>query len=165
MSNQELLQATISVLIALIGIYIAYRQYKVDKDNVKHALYEKRYSIYIKARQFLLSGMEDVVESDKFREFDIYLGESKFLFKPEIFEFLNGIYMKVRLYSECLEKKNREDYILSDILDRYLSELGYTDLTLQKDYIAIEDDIFMSLTMDLNKLNLMFEKYLSFKSY
>lgn len=82
-------------LIAIITIYIAYQQYRINHNKLKFDLYDKRFKVYY-ALMGLISyviqtGTTTKEKTDKFR-IDIY--ESKFLFDKKVYDHLNTIHNK-----------------------------------------------------------------------
>jgi len=51
----DLLGALITPIVAFIGIYIAYQQRTINKNRLKHELFDKRYKIYIAIDTFIKS--------------------------------------------------------------------------------------------------------------
>jgi hypothetical protein len=54
MSISQELAAFLTPTIAVLGVYIAYNQWRTNKDSLRERLYEKRFDVY-KGTQKLLS--------------------------------------------------------------------------------------------------------------
>jgi hypothetical protein len=49
----NLLSALLTPTIAMLGIYIAYQQWSVNRANLREKLFERRFQIFKKAQSFL----------------------------------------------------------------------------------------------------------------
>lgn len=76
-------------MIAVFGLYIAYRQWRTNQNNLKLALFKMRLSIYESSAGYISEIMSGGVVSDKIL-FDFLAGtsESKWLFNAEINKYL-----------------------------------------------------------------------------
>jgi len=102
----ELLNSLLTPLIAIIAIYIAYRQYRNDNTRLKFELYEKRLEVYKKLQTFITQVIREGTNIDigiihKFHE-ETFV--SSFLFNRNIQEYLEKIYKK-SVYMWQLNKK------------------------------------------------------------
>lgn len=92
----------IAVLIAGFGSYIAYQQYKINKQvahtnsqKVKWDLFEKRYKVYIEVKNVLqYVTQHSSIEIDQLREFNFSTRERVFLFDKDINEFIESLIKK-----------------------------------------------------------------------
>jgi len=101
----DLLSALTTPIIAAIGIYIAFQQRSVNKNRLKHELFNKRYEVYENIGAFI----SEILTSGTVRagaDFE-FLRDTKavyLLFDKDLKEFTDKIYKKsVELH--CLESE------------------------------------------------------------
>jgi hypothetical protein len=90
--QMEIINYLLTTFIALIAVYIAYQQYKVNRDKYKFELYEKRYKVYLgiaELLQYIVS--KDDLEFEQIFIFEAKTNEGVFLFGVDINTFLNEI--------------------------------------------------------------------------
>lgn len=160
------ISSLLTPIIAILTIYIAYRQYKVDRDNVKHALYERRYRIYLETREYLSFTLKsDQRDFGRNEAFSTYVSESRFLFKSDICSFLDNIYKKAMIYEYAIQQKYYDKSVVNETLIAYMKELAYSEYIDGINVEELEINILAALVMDFNSLSRRFQKYLSFKFY
>ena len=103
----NLLAAGLTPIIAVITVYIAYRQYSISKRTIKLELYEKRYNVFRALKKLLLViySKGNIEQSDLF-EFLNGTDESPFLYDSDINEYLKEIFEKaieLQDYNEQLD--------------------------------------------------------------
>ena len=113
--------STLAVITAGITAWIAWRMYKTAKLQTKQALYPQRLEILRKVHAFLgkcLSkpSLEDIDLSDFYQS----VGEARFLFDPEIMDYVDKVYDKAtRLWeiqiSRVTQSQNQEWTEMMDI--------------------------------------------------
>ena len=99
-----LFNSFIALLIAVFGSYIGYQQYllnkkmvKLNSQNLKWNLFEKRYKIYHLTKEILLKITQDnTIDPVKLRDYNFSIRERVFLFENDINEYIqtmteNGI--------------------------------------------------------------------------
>lgn len=91
----EVLSALLTPAIALIALFIAYQQYRVNQFRLRHELYERRLRVY-KAVQSFLSDIvrEGGTDYPRCAEFYREASEAVFLFEPSVQEYIEEIYSK-----------------------------------------------------------------------
>ena len=114
MDYQQIIEfsaAALTPVIAIITIYIALRQHKINNVRLKHELYEKRLQVYNAVIKFLSIVIAVGLGFDKLE----YLGEFRrdtsqayFLFEKDIYEYLDEIYDKAVDLMQ-LDKSTKEE--------------------------------------------------------
>ncbi len=119
----ELISSALTPIIAVTVAYIAYKQYKIDKDNLRLALYEKRFKVYQSVKEILAeASINPPVNIEAFSKFLTNIDESEFLFDNEISEYLENIHMKV-IHLNNLEKKLKESHLpVGDERTKFVNE-------------------------------------------
>ena len=152
--------------IAFVTLYIAYRQYKVDRDNVKHALYERRYNVYINSRNYLKYIISaDELDRTKNEKFIVIKGESEFLFKYDISEFLQLIYFKAMVLECCRQKLYYDNDSQVKIITNYVKDLGLYEYVVEDRFEELQEIICIQLMNDSGSIRERFNPYLNFKNY
>ncbi len=98
------------LIVAVIVAYIAFMQYKTNRDRLRLELYEKRFSIYEGLKELLdkITIMVDVTDED-LREFIKKTNEVEFLFEEDIVQYLIEVRKKgTKLYSFNCQLKRGE---------------------------------------------------------
>lgn len=91
----ELISAALTPIIAISVTYIAYKQYKIDKDNLRLALYERRFNVYQSLKQVLAeASIGGNITTNTLWDFLAITEESEFFFGNEISEYLRNIHLK-----------------------------------------------------------------------
>ncbi len=122
----------ITIIIAVIGAFIAFEQWRINKNKLRLDLYERRLNVYRSTINFIGTAVRDSnIEIEKIIEFRTATSEAEFLFDKEVREKLDIIYdnaIKLRYRSI---KENDESALLfwfsnqydevTNIFRRYLS--------------------------------------------
>ena len=91
----DIFSALLTPTIALIAVYIAYHQYKVNKLRLHHELYERRLRVHKAVQAFLseiLRGGD--IRFDRCSQFYADASEASFLFDNTVQKFIDDIYKK-----------------------------------------------------------------------
>lgn len=84
--------ALLTILIAGIGVWIAYNQFRIAQANLRLALFEKRYAVYQAALAFLRSVLSDRgVGLRPHIEFSNIMADAEFLFDDDVMQYLREI--------------------------------------------------------------------------
>jgi hypothetical protein len=103
----QLLSSFLTPLIAITAAYIAYQQYRTNKQKLKLDMYEKRFKVYLGLQALLIHILENADVSDEaLKYFQISTSESVFIFDKDISDYLNSI----RYKSITLRKQNHQLY-------------------------------------------------------
>lgn len=94
-SFYDFLSASLTPLIAIIGIYIAWQQYRVNQQRLRHDTYDRKIEVYRAVKRYFA----DIVRSGKSsyeraKEFYDETSEATFLFSDDINEKIDEIYDK-----------------------------------------------------------------------
>ena len=105
----ESLSAFLVPIIAIVGIYIAYQQYKINEQRLRHETYERRLSVYKVVQRYLSEILRDGNTTyDKAMQFNTDASEAAFLFDKSVQNKIDIIYKKsvamayehIRMYPE-----------------------------------------------------------------
>lgn len=89
------ISALLVPIIAIIGIGIAFQQYKINQQRLRHETYERRLSIYKIVQRYLSEILRDGKTTyDKAMEFNSNASEATFLFDQTVQEKIDEIYSK-----------------------------------------------------------------------
>ena len=91
----DLLSALTMPIIATIGIYIAYQQRAINKNRLKHELFDKKYLIFEATKEFIFAIIQDPTVKDE--DANKFLNGTKgalFIFETDIVDYLNTLYEK-----------------------------------------------------------------------
>lgn len=103
----QLLSSFFTPLIAIIAAYIAYQQYRTNKQKLKLDMYEKRFKVFLGLQTLLVHVLENGNVSDEaLQYFQISTSESAFIFGKDISDYLKSIRDK----SITLRKQNYKLY-------------------------------------------------------
>jgi len=91
----QILQGLLTPVIAIVALYIAWQQYKVNERKFAFDQYERRLRVYQEVRAVLTLVMRDFkpdfIELQKFRA---AAAEADFLFEPEISQYLDEVFSR-----------------------------------------------------------------------
>jgi hypothetical protein len=97
--------ALLTPLIAILAIFIAYRQYKVNRSRLNHELYVRRLEVFKAIRRYISSiAREGKTDFPTVIQFYSDAGEADFLFKDDIPEQIEKLYKKGLELAELHEK-------------------------------------------------------------
>lgn len=91
----DILSALLVPLIAIVGIYIAYQQYKINEQRLRHETYERRLAVYKAVQRYL----SEILRNGKTTyqsalEFNSEASEAAFLFDSSVQDKIDEIYKK-----------------------------------------------------------------------
>ena len=78
-------------VIAVIAVYIAYRQHKTASDKLRLELYDRRYRIYQLTKEYVLKCYQSDDDLDVLGKFYPVINEGKFLFKKDFTDYLTSV--------------------------------------------------------------------------
>lgn len=114
----EWMRALLTPVIALLGIYIAYLQYRVHRQKIRSEVYERRAGIYrivVLTMQRVATGMPKE-DRELFTNFFSGTAEAPFLFDSDVLHYLQEI--KERLIETSEITMAQQDYGFADRTDR-----------------------------------------------
>jgi hypothetical protein len=91
--------------ITIVGVYIAYQQYQVNKSRLRHETYERRLAVYKCVQRYLSEILrEGKTTYEKALKFYSEASEAAFLFDPAVQEKIEQIYAKSIEMEDAHEK-------------------------------------------------------------
>jgi hypothetical protein len=79
----------LTVLVAGFAVYIAYQQYRLQREGFKLDLFEKRFAVFAASRNLLSIVLRDArINSDDLFEYRVAVSEATFLFDEDLSKYL-----------------------------------------------------------------------------
>lgn len=134
----QVLSALLMPTIAVLGVFIAFFQWKLSKQRLKHELFEKRFAVYDAARSLIASvGIGTKVPQEKEIAYLSSIREAKWILNDDIADYLKeDLYHKIIDLGPIQSRKNyeKEGELINVIRDQYdiLDEKFATFLKLSK---------------------------------
>lgn len=101
----QVVSAFLVPIIAVFGIYIAYRQWRTAQNRLKMDLFDKRFSVYDAARKFLASVfVSGKVTDEELSKFTLGTGEAAWLLNDDIAGYFKEEIWKKALTLQVLQK-------------------------------------------------------------
>lgn len=135
-------------LIAILAIYIAFKQYRIQRYKLRFDLYDRRFKIFERIKEFISKiGPKNRMESKEIGIFYTSIIEYRFLFDQDVNDFID----------ELVEKVEEFDIVCTDIV-------SYQKDTPEREKLEEQREKLRWWMMErLKELPDRFEKYLSFK--
>ncbi len=159
----EILKALLTPIIAILAVYLAYQQYRINKRNSKYQieidlkrinleLYNKRYKIFTETKNIILKLSKYAeIDSQSLSDFVFNTNEHKFLFGPEIVEYLDELFKNATtLTAKKREQSNTDIYPVPSLQ--------------RKKIIAEYGELLNWFTNEYENCEAMFIKYLDFRN-
>lgn len=108
--NFQFLTSSFVPFISIIAVYIAYQQYYMNKLQVKLHIYDKRYEVYEKVREFIASVCQCSVSNEEALEFYRGTRQALFLYGQEIDSYI------LKLYNNNKDLNYYDNKINDDVL-------------------------------------------------
>ncbi|MEM5406200.1 hypothetical protein [Paraburkholderia unamae] len=100
------LSALMVPLIAVLGVAIAYRQWRTAQNKLKLDLFEKRFSVYDAARRMLASVMTSgKVRDEELFKFMVATREAKWLLSNDVARYLDEVLRRRMLELQTLDSE------------------------------------------------------------
>ncbi len=103
----DVLAALLTPTIALLGAYIAWQQWQVNRANLKERLFERRMAVFKEAQSFLSEIMRDAKFSEEsYWKFTDTCQRARFLFGKPVQDYLLSIREragKMKMYQKLLD--------------------------------------------------------------
>lgn len=91
----DILSALLVPAIALLGAYIAYQQYRINKARLRNETYERRLSVYKCVQRYLSEILRDGETTyERAAQFSTEASEASFLFDDSVQNKIDEIYQK-----------------------------------------------------------------------
>ncbi len=104
----EISKTLLTPIIAVVATYIAYQQWKTNKQKLGLDLYDRRLKVYEEVRQILSIIRAGKASYEELSRFYRAVSEADFLFKSEITDYINEIYERgVNL--QCWSEQYRDN--------------------------------------------------------
>ena len=144
----EITSACLTPVIAVLIVYVAWRQYKTSRDNLRLALYDKRFLVYMGLKKLIITVVNRVdVTVEDFRSLAAATNEGVFLFGSDIDEYIQV----VREQAACLRRVGKQ-----------LQELPVGE---ERNRLADEEKKLLDWFIEqLNNSGQKFRKYMSFET-
>ena len=106
----EILSALLVPVIAIVGLYVAYQQYQINKQRLRHETYERRLAVYKSVQRYLSEILRDgKITYNRALQFNSEASEAAFLFDSSVQEKIDEIYQKSIDMAFTHEKMYPED--------------------------------------------------------
>ena len=123
----------------------------IQEQNLKIALFEKRYEIYIKLKDFVfIARNAESCTNELIREFDSVIKRAEFLFDNQVVSYIRNIREKAWGLKRLYDKYERDMKMKRDI-SQTIDESGGIEDWLSEEALKEIDDVF--------------DKYLNLKSF
>lgn len=144
----KILSGLLTPTIAVLAVYIAYRQYKIAKNKLKFDLYERRLTLFSEFKTLLFKiNEEGKVDRFELRDFKFKTTECNFLFDSDICAFRKNL----------LEKSLRITQLNESIPGKMNDPIKLQELQAEREKIS---QWFNSNYENIEKT---FNKYLDFR--
>ena len=91
----DILSAALTPLIAVIALYIAYQQFRINRSRLSHELYERRLAVFKAVRSFLSDILhEGKTDFQRVTQFYAHVAEADFLFDRDVTDLREIIYKR-----------------------------------------------------------------------
>jgi len=91
----EIVSALLVPIIAIVGVYIAYQQFRINEQRLRHETYERRLAVYKTVQKYLSEILrEGTTRYQRASEFYSDASEAAFLFDPSVQDKIDNIYKK-----------------------------------------------------------------------
>lgn len=85
-------QGLLTPVVAIIATYIAWQQWKTNRDKLNFDRYERRLKVYEEVVRFISIGIREAnYENDELMNFKPKVSEADFLFGDEVFKYINEL--------------------------------------------------------------------------
>lgn len=129
----KLFSALLTPVIAIIATYIAWQQWRTNRQKLILDRYDRRLHVYEEVRKILSIIVRDAkANTDDLLRFRTSVSEADFLFGPEVMEYIDEIYKRgLKLwmwstqYSEHLKVEKPEGYDHNKVVEGMHNELTW----------------------------------------
>jgi hypothetical protein len=91
----DILSALLVPAIAIVGVYIAYQQFRINEQRLRHETYERRLAVYKAVQKYLSEILRDGTTTyQRASEFYSDASEAAFLFDSSVQDKIDKIYEK-----------------------------------------------------------------------
>jgi hypothetical protein len=144
-------------LIALISVYIAYQQYVINKNMLKHDSYklkrdsyDRRYHIFQIIKEFPVKMYENGnIEPEEWNNFKAQINERKFLFDKGTNKFLEDLINKAFEMHQSYDFTRNPNNLKTQEMDQELAKYQELARYFKNLKYNIEDEFIKYLSLDL----------------
>ena len=143
---REWLTALSTPAIAILGIWIAYQQFRIQRYRFRHDLSERRLSVFSAVRELLLAALttrRPPIEAVD--EFNLSRASALFLFGPDVNEYLHEL---------------QKNYLAIWEISEQQAEEGFANQQEQQDHLKIRRELRKWMREQLPEAQNVFKKYL-----
>lgn len=116
------ISALLTPVIAVLGAYIAFRQWRLGQNKLKLDLFDRRFSVYVAARDFLAGIMTSGrAKDDEIFKFLASTREAKWLLNDEVADYLQKTLSDKAIRLACLQAE-LEGVGVGDVRSQNVSE-------------------------------------------
>jgi len=111
-------------IIAVVAIYIAFQQKRINEERFKHDLFDKRLVMYEATKElfrYVLVG--DEIKKNNLDDYRYATKGSIFIFSSETSSYLNEVYTNSLKLNASIKNKNMDE----DLFDWFVSEFDQID--------------------------------------
>jgi hypothetical protein len=117
--------ALLTPAIAIIAVYIAYRQHKTSNLQHRLALFDRRLVVFNSTMKMVASVLQEArAELDECFKYISETRDHEFLFGPEVGTFINEVYSKAVALHTHLAVEPRGGPRLVELLDWFSGQMG-----------------------------------------
>ena len=141
------ISALLTPIVACLGIYIAFRQWKTAQNKQKHDLFDRRFTVYDEARKFIASIMTSGrVNDEELYKFLYGTREAKWLFDLCVEDYLDKELHHKALYLQALAS-DLEDMSVGSVRNSNVQKQLETKQWFLKQYDVLDTKFspFLSL--------------------
>jgi ABC-type nickel/cobalt efflux system permease component RcnA len=116
------LQAALPVVIAFLGVYIAWQQWRTNRNQLRLALHKERFEVYEAATQFIAHVVDEGITQAGMRDFVLNTRKARFLFNEEVEKYLTRLRkeaLAIRLEQTRIDHPASEDSRIKAIEDQH----------------------------------------------
>jgi hypothetical protein len=126
----DIFSALLLPVIAILGSFIAYQQWRINKTRLQHELFDRKYLIFEATKEFIYTVMADVSvkDSDRYAFLQKTKG-SQFIFDASIVTYLEELHKK-SLQLKCYGTKQDHEKV-HDLLIWFTEQLSSIDETFK----------------------------------
>ncbi len=120
----DILSASLSPVIAVFAVWIAFQQKKINEERFKHDLFDKRYAMYESTKELfrhVLVG--DEIKRNNLDDYRYATKGSIFIFSSKTSSYLNEVYTNSLKLNASIKNKNMDE----DLFDWFVSEFDQID--------------------------------------
>jgi hypothetical protein len=117
----------VALALGLFASYIAFRQWRTAVNKLKHDLFEKRYKIHEKSTLYVaLICRESYPKFDESLEFIHSISSAKFLFRIDIYEYLENLYKEgIKLLRYNTEYRANNNQMPQESIEAHYRRLNW----------------------------------------